>query len=109
MGERRDREIRKLFISINFYHAGQCSIQYENTAVRYGRMAILQCPLSASVKWWRSTEQCGPFIDYTSECSATSCHIYVNSSYFYYCCTPSSVSDVLSARDEERSCFRIQG
>ena len=95
----------------NFYHAGQCNIQYEQMAVLYGRVASLSCPssFSASVRWWRSTEQCSSFIDYSSQCSSTSCQVGTNSSYFYYCCTPSTVSDVLVARDDKRRCFRIQG
>ena len=113
-GREREREReREISLAINchlIFHPAQCSIQYENIAINYGRMALLQCPLSAPVNWWRSTEQCGSFIDYTrSECSTTLCHVHINSSYFYYCCTASTVSDVLLAGDEEKSCFRIQG
>ena len=93
------------------YHAGQCNIQYNNMALRYGVMGFLQCPSSVPgpARWWRSTEQCDSFIDYSSpQCRDLSCPVFANSSYFYYCCTAPTVNDVLSARDGERSCFRIQ-
>ena len=90
-------------------HAAQCSIEYEDKAVQYQNEVLLLCLLPVPVKWWRSTERCGDFVDHSSQCGSTSCTVHTNSSYFYYCCTPSTVSDVLVARDDERRCFRIQG
>ena len=73
------------------------------------------CPLASGlspgpVKWWRSVEPCGDFSEYSPPgCTSSLCSIRTNSNYFYYCCTASTVSDVLTARNEERGCFRIQG
>ena len=107
-GEKEEKMRERLF---HFdYCAGQCNIQYENKALRYGALGFLECPSSVPgpARWWSSTEQCDSFIDYSSQCAGPSCPVFANSSYFYYCCTAPTVNDVLSARDGERSCFRIQ-
>ena len=108
-GSERGRRGDEERFNISTFYLGQCGIQYETQAFQHGRMTFLQCPLSAPVKWWRSTEPCSGFSDYSAVCDTTSCGIYVNSSYFYYCCTAATVSDVLAVADVERGCFRIHG
>ena len=72
--------------------------------------ALLMCDLSSPVKWWRSSGPCGEFSEF--DCSPGQCDIPFNESIdgnFYYCCTASSVTDVLSLSDAERVCHKIQG